>query len=1173
MKNIRNWKLLTNKKGQFTIMAAVLVAIVLVAAVMSAYSAIQYNQLTSNPKTQSAIDEINLSLKNILGFTVGYYGSILQVTGNTSYANTLAYNYVNSGLENTADLNPNWGPSFNVTSLDLTTNWFTNSSYSSGNFTIEYDLTGLGVYGLTYSTSSQLAVNVLQSPNVNQACVSVTQDGTEPLTDLGLTSFKFYEYLYSNSTWEFEYPSEEPIAYANGTYLLDIPSNLKPTAYILSVEDNRGIMVVASSFSKYVSTLTWNSTSANNGFYYVDSNNPITGTDSNFTAQQSISSNYDTLTEALNGTSTIQYFPTNWNTLGSTNYISGSLQNLQSVDGNCLVLQSYPSSFSSSYNTISFDSQNSTSATSGSALSWLHTTGTGNNRILLVSVDIYRSSGTPATVSNVTYGGVTLTLVKTATYSSNPQINSYVYMLVGPASGTKTITVTLSSTSFTGIIGGSVTYSNVNQTSPVIVSNTNTGSSLSQSVGVTSPGSYGLLYGHVATYTTSSYTLSDTSGQTNRWSQTSQQYKSKASDKSATTGSVSTSWTTTLSTHWTAIAVLLQPTKVATAYTCSAVFTGTADTYNWNNLVWSLNSASSTSGTSITYQLYNYQTSQYATSGNGYLSGTIGTAGTTLSQTITSNPTNFRSSSGNWQIMVTATLASSTQFNLLIDMINYCSNINNYDLGIQEQWNNVNATNLRQDLCIDTGNLASESLMVDVFYGNSWVNLLTLSPNSWNNVSLSSYITSSTLLIRFRNGNSSVVNPVQSSWNIGAVLLKNEPDISFLAGLQDSTFTLEVLQNGTMVWLGQQLQASTTGMPIPPIAVKALHVNMTINGVNEEVPFQVEDWASNYQVPLGLTNNATVFSNSQMIVFLLNKNVTDFTIWWNGSDQAVQTPYAYTSTYFANDNPSGSTISNGEITLTLPSLGVTATVVGTSTSSTATFMNINQNASENGAGTPSYTITNGVVRDIIQEEAEWSEGPGVVGCPNVYSDIIITLPANVTYYTYQLRLMFVNSAEARTITNLCPISLTTSVSTQVQTENGTLDGFPIIQNGTGSFGNITAGSWTAHHWSQLISSNGTQGAGIMFTDSANQNLYAFNSIANGNTGALDAASTSVIELLPVSSTSASASFQYPLDITWNGAVATFNDSTPICNLEGGTTPSGLWILVEYPPTITQTAVS
>jgi hypothetical protein len=49
----------------------------------------------------------------------------------------------------------------------------------------------------------------------------------------------------------------------------------------------------------------------------------------------------------------------------------------------------------------------------------------------------------------------------------------------------------------------------------------------------------------------------------------------------------------------------------------------------------------------------------------------------------------------------------------------------------------------------------------------------------------------------------------------------------------------------------------------------------------------------------------------------------------------------------------------------------------------------------------------------------------------------------------------------------------------------------------------------------------------------------------------------------------SASFTYPLDVTWHGAVVTF-DGTPIYN---SSNKSGLWITVEYPPTITVTTQS
>ncbi len=363
------------------------------------------------------------------------------------------------------------------------------------------------------------------------------------------------------------------------------------------------------------------------------------------------------------------------------------------------------------------------------------------------------------------------------------------------------------------------------------------------------------------------------------------------------------------------------------------------------------------------------------------------------------------------------------------------------------------------------------------------------------------------------------------------------------------------------------MQLNSQTLPIPPIPVKAIHVNQTISGVNQEVPFQIEDWASNYQIPLGLTSNTTLFSNRQMIVFLLNSKVSDFTVWWNGSDVATQTPMAYTTRFFTNDNPAANppTLSNGNVTLSFGNFNVKATVAGSGNSSTATFMRINTQASTYGAGA-AFVIHHGVVRDIVQQESEWQSG--VTNCPNLYANIVLTFPANTTYYTYQLRIMFINSTQARSITDLSPIQLTTTLaSVWTQTENGTLAGSPILQNGTGTFVNSTSGSWTAHHFSQFISTDG-KGAGLMYTDLANQNLYAFDSFsASTSQGALRTNSL-LLELVPVSASQ--VQFKSAYDITWSGAVATFDGTTPICNLYDGTTPMGHWILAEYPPTLTVT---
>ncbi len=104
---------------------------------------------------------------------------------------------------------------------------------------------------------------------------------------------------------------------------------------------------------------------------------------------------------------------------------------------------------------IVFDSATGNKVASGTTNSWNHTVGAGNNRLLKVTV----AAG--ATVSGVTFNGVALTVLKSIVY--NTPNNFSVWYLLNPPTGTYTITVTIAATSF--IVGASVSYANVAQSS------------------------------------------------------------------------------------------------------------------------------------------------------------------------------------------------------------------------------------------------------------------------------------------------------------------------------------------------------------------------------------------------------------------------------------------------------------------------------------------------------------------------------------------------------------------------------------------------------------------------------------------------------------------------------------------------------------------------------------
>jgi hypothetical protein len=307
-----------------------------------------------------------------------------------------------------------------------------------------------------------------------------------------------------------------------------------------------------------------------------------------------------------------------------------------------------------------------------------------------------------------------------------------------------------------------------------------------------------------------------------------------------------------------------------------------------------------------------------------------------------------------------------------------------------------------------------------------------------------------------------------------------------------------------------------------------------------------------------------------MIVFLINHKVENVTLWWDGRDTATQTPLAYTNKYFTVDT-NQKTLNNKIITVKIDSRDdLPFKLVSTEGqfNATAVLMRINGENASFGWSEPMYAITNGPVRVVVQHEVEWKDN-GAPNCSNVYAHIVLTLPANATYYTYQLHLMFLNSTQQpRKITDLCPIRITTSITSlnQAKTENGTLaDGYPRV-NGTGLFYNFSTSCWQ-HHWSQISDSTGTKGFGIMFTNSSNFKLYAFDDKEEFNTegkktGSLNV-SANFIEFNPIALEQ--VSFNGKLDITWCGAVVTFaSGHDPIYKSADSL---GLWVVVEYPPTV------
>ena len=99
----------------------------------------------------------------------------------------------------------------------------------------------------------------------------------------------------------------------------------------------------------------------------------------------------------------------------------------------------------------------------------------------------------------------------------------------------------------------------------------------------------------------------------------------------------------------------------------------------------------------------------------------------------------------------------------------YQAGTNNYDLDLEVGWTGADYDETNEYVCIYGGTQGTEALRVDVWDGSVWQNVISDIATGWNNVSVTSYLTSSTFEIRFTD--TSDDSTAQDTWQVEGVLL------------------------------------------------------------------------------------------------------------------------------------------------------------------------------------------------------------------------------------------------------------------------------------------------------------------------------------------------------------------------------------------------------------------
>ncbi len=252
---------------------------------------------------------------------------------------------------------------------------------------------------------------------------------------------------------------------------------------------------------------------------------------------------------------------------------------------------------------VAFDAVGPSSTGTGTAgttnITWSHTC-SGSDRLLVVGV-AFSQTDTGVTTT-VTYNGVSMTSLGKA--HTNNQTSGFVelFYLVAPATGTNTVSYTASTSGDLG--GGSVSFTGVDQTTPVANTATNFGTGTSVSLSVTNTS------GNMVVDAMASGSDIFSSSQTIRWNlflNNNGAAGNSAQSTSTSTGSVSMGYTIA-SDWWGIIGTSVQAVSAVPTVTTDSVANIDGSTATGNGTV--VSDGGSSNGTT-------YHARAYAINANG----------------------------------------------------------------------------------------------------------------------------------------------------------------------------------------------------------------------------------------------------------------------------------------------------------------------------------------------------------------------------------------------------------------------------------------------------------------------------------------------------------------------------------------------------------------------------
>ena len=251
-------RLVKERKGQFIIIAALLISIMILSISTIIYGTVTYYRQERWEEYVTMIDSIKTGSTNLLGISIAQYSQTNNLTvlrdnlnqwvrdvrkAYPGFGVDLTYNLA-SGIKSAYGLNINY-------SLGLARNWNQALSFSAANVTFTIDIASVGLTGYSFSTHAFLKMNIRDAiyytgSKYVSIFVNVEREDLVPITTLQSSNFAV---SVNDGPQSFTFKRGYSTTYGSHVYELRASFASQPSSVGVTVTDTRGIKTVSGSTS------------------------------------------------------------------------------------------------------------------------------------------------------------------------------------------------------------------------------------------------------------------------------------------------------------------------------------------------------------------------------------------------------------------------------------------------------------------------------------------------------------------------------------------------------------------------------------------------------------------------------------------------------------------------------------------------------------------------------------------------------------------------------------------------------------------------------------------------------------------------------------------------------------------------------------------------------------